>query len=132
MTFGVWIPGSSLFHETSSPSHFGDLFRSLCDVLVQSALASDSTMCSGGKYCVLLFLLESILSDPGTTNQGERKERDCIPPHRLRTKRWTHQMSPFLKSYSNINRFSARPHYARATRQVTLRFAVRLIYCLHP
>ncbi|XP_045888726.1 ephrin type-A receptor 6 isoform X1 [Micropterus dolomieu] len=26
-------------------------------------------MCSGGKYCVFLFLLESILSDPGTTNQ---------------------------------------------------------------
>ncbi|KAF3832760.1 hypothetical protein F7725_026425 [Dissostichus mawsoni] len=26
-------------------------------------------MCSGGKYCVLLFLFRSILSDPGTTNQ---------------------------------------------------------------
>ncbi|TKS70269.1 Ephrin type-A receptor 6 [Collichthys lucidus] len=26
-------------------------------------------MCFGGKYCVFLFLLESILSDPGTTNR---------------------------------------------------------------
>ncbi|XP_030269849.1 ephrin type-A receptor 6-like isoform X3 [Sparus aurata] len=26
-------------------------------------------MCSAGKYCVFLFLLQSILSDPGTTNQ---------------------------------------------------------------
>lgn len=32
---------------------------------------SDSTMSSRGKYCVFLFLLKSILSDPGTSNQGE-------------------------------------------------------------
>lgn len=31
----------------------------------------DSTMRSGGKYCVFLFLLKSVLSDPGASNQGE-------------------------------------------------------------
>lgn len=40
---------------------------------------SDSTMCSGGKYCLFLFLLQSSLSDPATTNQGEREARRHQP-----------------------------------------------------
>lgn len=77
---GYWDEFSRLFHETPSPSRRGDPSGSLCCVLVPSALVSDSTMCSGGKYCVFLFLLQSILSDPGTTNQGEFKEGPCTRP----------------------------------------------------
>lgn len=42
-----------------------------------TCVVSHSTMCSGGKYCVFLFLLQSSLSDPATTNQGE-----CLAPQR--------------------------------------------------